>query len=1114
MVTTRGGKRRQEDLCTPAVPVMDSTCGGDLAGMIESICDEQGVPVIETTCDKTYDLSVREFHEHVCSCWRLQDSLAEGIEASLEYSKRCTEDKSFCNDSVSEKEIDWLRRIEAQLSDEAFVTILEGIGSHISQQSFPDMALARVLTLVYSILSRRSSPVIVNQVIQFLCCIMPVHHDSVIDSIKFNWSSIASDSIRTSLLLGVVESVGCREGARLVSLVFPAISIPDLSRHLLDHQLCSVGPAALVIQVVAFFASRNVVQHASIIQSILEAIKEIKNMPTHLSLLPCKLMDPQSSEHNLLHSAYRCSDSCPSSSSLVDVPDEALDRLGIFRCCMCAHLFSLECSECGSCPVKPAKVDGKACWGCGYRLIASELLSENSSDRAAVLKSTDEIQIASLLALSALGTNVKARMFVNEYLGLTKLDIASTSRTGTPPAIVSPVFGMSLLMNLGLRKKLEAISEMLIRCLFASPPSVPVLKALSSVTNDTVTEYALGALYESSSGGNSARLQSAAIQLINLSDSESVANELVNFLTIESTNLTISTKKILISKIIENHNLFSIEAIVQYLTLDERMDAGTDTLFDLVLDHLNKYWKSIPLSSTSMNHFHRIVSLFEHNHVFRLKFSEKLDPPVLEKFSLPVGTASFFLEAMRSIPVGIVPELLARQDLVGLRYLVESSPDLLSAVQIRTLVVSTLIPALVRGSSSEVRRASLLLRSMAQNRYVEQVTIDQILEKFVPSSVRGLWVMSSLLSPSSGSAIVETVLASNQFEPLVFLASNPAIGETVMARCEVLDRISNEIPGKGIDALIEIMTSASRYEVAESSSTANVQRPQGGVRCRPLGRFSTTLLSASCLFNQSNPSIALKSLQALELMDKLGIVNRRTLPGPLLARYVLSSSSTVDEVLDDTMDINSVAYRMYLSTCPDGILTPLPTVCGLLKQHLSSSIMVVNAAHRFLQVLPTTGGVRKSVTSSLLGQLRDTACEREPYTAFLVACLCCMGSMDDDLRSRISEDVNNLFSVADDLNNSFVLEFLTAELSRPGPGKRLVVDRFTLVAEILQRFAARDTTETALPPAPVSRPAKRRRSSLEAPSRKTKKARKRLPDDDEYTDGKSDNDSGNDVFHN
>lgn len=201
-------------------------------------------------------------------------------------------------------------------------------------------------------------------------------------------------------------------------------------------------------------------------------------------------------------------------------------------------------------------------------------------------------------AIEALSRCVEDTVLVNKMA-----DMASSLRTkgevsvSVLPFMPSSEFISELLGNLVLRDRLKTLRTNIVRTFFASAPSLPALKGLSSVlTRDdssTFGDYVLSIL----AGADFSNIKqvNGILSVIEKTGAENLVEDLADLLFRHQ--LAISTKKHLFKLVVSCGQAERvIPALLTYLSVFETSSGDAETLFDQLVELQQRHWTESPSS--------------------------------------------------------------------------------------------------------------------------------------------------------------------------------------------------------------------------------------------------------------------------------------------------------------------------------------------------------------------------------------------------------------------------------------------------------------------------------------------------------------------------------------
>lgn len=1053
-------------------------------------------------------------------------SICDGVDACIRYSSMCVDSRSFCDERMTDAMTRFVAT--ATLSSFQLAKILTSLKEHWERQIFSDLSVSRLIGVCLLNGSLTEAQCL-------LCDMASVKPDLVLEQLV---SRFAETPSRIKLILGVVTRLGVREGARFVSSLHSACSSGDSFVGFVRDVGKSLPSAVAVflVQVIAYHAVKN--QQINVISVLLEVLPSLPSSGLAATVLPRPLFPVPSNESVDPTTVETCSDCIhlhkdAEKYNLQVFGFSELEKIRLFRCACCRRLFSRDCDTCSGCPVV-VNAD-LTCWGCGYRLIASSV-----SPAGNVVTSTDGALVGKYLILASFQTDPAMQLFVRDFLFPDLPGASAAVENGGSVPTLSPAFVQELQLKLGLSQKINAIAHTLIKALMAvAPPSAASLKALSGciarwpALHDAAEQYALSLIrsVDASRWINHVVPLVAALPPRADSTLEIIA-------VMQSSRLQVSVKKLILKHLIgkQLHNVDLVDSFIQYLFVDELVDG--EGLVDVFVEILNLFWRTLLVAEFS-DHFTHIAGQFELSLLYRDRFANAVNPDLISKLlhSQPsdaaMGVVAYLCAHIRGgEEVGAALFRIAEGgNVFALSSVITASTS--TPQRMHALVYSKLIPLLVGGNSATVRAAAhliakideIFIKSFSQKDSV----VTQLIERFAADldSVRNCWAIASFLEVSGDaswvSSTVTQLLETQKFDqpstlPLLgFMATNKSVREDVIVRSQFLGPIEAAfgdpaMQTKVLDVLINVLQSATEHgghSRPEGGVNVGSNRPDGGVSCRSLSRFFHRI-SQDLLFD-SRPVIVAKALRVIQLMDKLGIVNRHTLPPILFARYVLSVPSETDEP-DDGIDVNLYSWTLFKSVFDARFKhSLLPTVMCEVKRRLGSNGVAgsVNRLCEFLFSSNPTEFTKKEDSRHALGILwneltRQSSDDHNMLTFLVVAIVCGVSSFPEE-KGAIVEKANQQHA----LSEKFVYAFLAAELA--GGGVK-TASRGEMIISVLERYRNGTISSPAIanvepePKAPTTR--KRRRSSLDRKRPATKKARRKTiaqlaegSSDDEYTDG-------------
>jgi hypothetical protein len=295
-----------------------------------------------------------------------------------------------------------------------------------------------------------------------------------------------------------------------------------------------------------------------------------------------------------------------------------------------------------------------------------------------------------------------------------------------------------------------------------------------------------------------------------------------------------------------------------------------------------------------------------------------------------------------------------------------------------------------------------------------------------------------------------------------------------------------------------------------SSHPTNLgDRPDQGVNCRILASLFPSIRHVVLSHNSASETI-FNGIRAVNAFVVLGIVNPRSVPSFLMARYVLSCDDEDVSGLLNTHDLNMFAIRGISAIEPQMVRYTISSFFGLVEDRLSPTGVVSEIYRTVEMCFPELNQSKRIISKEgsrycmdyCVDQLvRNSVKESELVTIFLV-CVLIIGATSCGRVESVLDDISGALGVSDD-SRSLVLRYILSRLRDTSRDK--MCDRFGLIEGLVMKFKAGKVEDTDDPrmeqiqPLSVSR--KRTRQSVALT--KGKRRRKNVKQEKEYTSGDS-----------
>lgn len=332
-------------------------------------------------------------------------------------------------------------------------------------------------------------------------------------------------------------------------------------------------------------------------------------------------------------------------------------------------------------------------------------------------------------------------------------------------------------------------------------------------------------------------------------------------------------------------------------------------------------------------------------------------------------------------------------------------------------------------------------------------------------------------------AILPQVPISVSLSLVVALVSNPVLREETLAHIDLgfFESAYKNAQGPFLAALAAIVDSSITSRIDDLNRDLGKDtistRPDQGVNCRSLAPLFP-LVREAMLSSDSPITDICNAIRATRSFVTLGVVNPRTVPSVLMARYVLSANQSRDtsefDQLLNTQDINMFAIR---GMGPIESSMVRFVISNLLFEVLErvSSEGILSEIYRFVEVVfPSDSfGNRRIVPKDgsrfcleyLAGQLVAEDRQLTHVQTLFVICALIVGCVwlgdDGSIVGRLSAALS--ISPEERQNQ---IKFVLSSLRHNS--KEMVKDRFGFIADQIEKFANADVIEEDSEPVEIS----------------------------------------------
>ena len=889
---------------------------------------------------------------------------------------------------------------------------LQSLSAQLASHLLPEPSMAKVLRMCFELLAGQSACVSLSeQVMDFLAALVVnwKYAECVEEAFFATMDRFQSQEVCVGFVLRHVQTVsGLHSAARFLTRVYAGLMENNLTQFvhaLLPHlaQVESVSVAFFAVQIFAFLQIRGggePVVLGAIAQALgggpgmagVAGVSHVHPMPSapsmpsgschvHPPILPAPLFPVSDS------SGFKPCPECADTAVPIPLPPTSLLPSLLFECRVCKNIFSANCSQCGSCPLRDAA--GSHCWGCGYRALAAMV-------HPAVAASLDPNLVGILLVCAVLGRGSAPVCFLTRSLlesppawlaeeGRRVLIEEGSEFGGTSfptlPFLPSKEFAYEILVKLTLATKAASLLRGIVKSVLGSVTQTNcrvLVSAGFAALKDAVDPPAdLAASLLIRAGEDSKSLNSVlqVVELIAAQDPHPRIFEDLDYLLV-SRRMGISSKK-LVFKIIAFFfkTPFANQAtltLIEYVWIHETRDgpALKETFQSLLLRHWEDPATVAHMAFTlgELSGVRGAVLQLPTDLVFRLFHEPSL--PLEDRLRCVDFILASRLPTTALDDLGFLIRPLV--DLAGnekngldrevLFLAIKCLTTLVPLCQ-RTLFAEPLwhlqehtLKKLIQTEASPLARAGMILILKISHLLEIPEIIDTIVTLLLPAlagneSLRACWLLGTIVEFEGGrgeigECVIESAVQQSLVAVLGFVGSHPHLRESLIGRSKFSDLIDREIRAVSISArkrTVNALAAILHSAITAPAVTKPHTRPDGGVSCRSLTRFLPNLLSENCLFS-SCPSLVQSSLQCVDLMEQIGIVNPRTLPPVLLARWLVPIGAVSDDSTLQTVDAHVYARQLFERTFEKH--RNVTFLLANLAPYLTDQIGVVNIAYR------------------------------------------------------------------------------------------------------------------------------------------------------------------------
>ena len=861
-----------------------------------------------------------------------------------------------------------------------------------------------------------------------------------------------------------------------------------------------------------------------------------------------------------------------------------LESNKLFECEFCKNFFRQSCDNCASCPIENCcwgcGYRLVASGGEGDSVV-NKTTNENLVAfflPLSQLKSKDEKHFALLYALDVSKIDLGLD---RETLMSTVLIDATVSGTSAPPFAPSSSFTGEILFKLLIREKMSFLSDLIFKSLIpllADPSSATAASrelknlSLSSIANTAgMSELVLQQIREAKDVKS---LNALLGYLEHMASSWKInGNEILEIFHIHRPIITGNTKKLIVRIFVTGSNWTTSDSCEMFLDhLSSELDVDWQDMFDqfveclwgrvgfdvsvwslilpvianncLVRDRLGEALSSHQRSEIVSGLIHRrngfdtVEYLLESGKRFQGNVEDfssivhELMHDVLSSDTLTsslVNSLSRAIEATdssRFTPNEMYSRIFAklRREIFlskqlsvvggGAKLLVvmtkhfQFSTDLI--LEVGRICLNTLTRSSLDNEPAAVIRASVILSSL-----LSKMNSGLVGSETVSDWSDGLLKVYRELPKTVGLSVVSEMLCNTSIREFLLSNIDKNFFETSIREC----------PDATIAAVRTVLESAlsanaeASAEQPEMNARSLSDRPDQGVHCRSLAPLFPYIRDA-LLSSESIPETIHNSIRAVNAFVTLGIVNPRSVPSLLMARYILSCDDRDGESgLLNTQDLNICAIAKVSPIDSQLIRFTLSSMFSTIFEKFSSS-GIVSEIYRTVELcfpiesnstkrLVSKEGSRFCVEYCLEELMKNCDSQNETKSVFL-SCVLVIGAVYVGSVESVTSRLSNAVGLSDDEKTAagdslFALKFALANLA--DAQKERMTDRFGWVEDRVAQFRKKELgaiNELVIDQQEVVLSRKRTRQSIG--TKGTKRRKKNLNCSDEFTSGDSSSD--------
>lgn len=196
--------------------------------------------------------------------WTSGDAESGAFTAIIVYSHICVGNKAFCDDSVTEAYLEYLKRVSSKMPTCRLIAVLVAARGHLEVQRFSKVGMVRLLAICGDIICRESGSVIdlCVEIMVGIISVYPDDYDKVVwDTIAERLGDIRPEAIYKFLIGGCNLEQNSNRASKFITRIHTLLlQVPDtyvgfvryLTRPSIFLSIESIMQSLLAVQVIAY----------------------------------------------------------------------------------------------------------------------------------------------------------------------------------------------------------------------------------------------------------------------------------------------------------------------------------------------------------------------------------------------------------------------------------------------------------------------------------------------------------------------------------------------------------------------------------------------------------------------------------------------------------------------------------------------------------------------------------------------------------------------------------------------------------------------------------------------------------------------------------------------